>query len=186
VKAFNGYVADELELTVHLPAFQEVDGQLVIEAERGIPITENDQTWLAQTTLNSYIGAGYVNAFPDTGRVYTTTGPELRYRISFTTTGTYHLWLRGYAPDGAGDSVYVTLDEQPVVPLTGFAPRQWDWATKRSDEQGIPVTIEVVETGLHTLSVQMREDGLRLDRILLTTDSGYNPTGDGPPESEMR
>jgi RHS repeat-associated protein len=36
---------------------------------------------------------------------------------------------------------------------------------------------------LHTLRVWAREDGVRLDRILLTTDDEYVPEGSGPPES---
>ena len=48
-----------------------------------------------------------------------------------------------------------------------------------------PVTTNVTEAGLHTLHIWQREDGLRLDRILLTTDDGYIPTGEGPPESEF-
>jgi hypothetical protein len=112
------------------------------------------------------------------------TSPELRYTINFATTGLYTIWLRGYAPNAAGDSLYVSLDDQPGVILTGFTPRKWSWAN--GDAQGGVVTIEMVEPGLHTLHLWQREDGLRLDRILLTTDSNYNPTGDGPPESEFR
>ncbi len=182
VQAFNGYVSDELELLAHIPSFQEVNGQVVMEAERGI--SQIAYTWLPQTILSGYVGTGYISALPDLGRVYTSTGPELRYRLNFTTPGTYHLWMRGYALDGAGDSLYVALDEGPVKLMTGFEPRQWGWIN--GGQQGFPVTIEVAEMGLHTLSVRIREDGLRLDRILLTTDSGYNPNGDGPPESEIR
>jgi hypothetical protein len=98
---------------------------------------------------------------------------------------TYTVWLRGYAPNGAGDSVFVSLDDQPVTTLTGFVPRQWSWATENGSQAGL-VTVEVTEPGLHTLYLWQREDGLRLDRIVLTADSGYNPGGNGPPESETR
>lgn len=103
--------------------------------------------------------------------------------MNFTTTGIYTIWLRGYAPNGAGDSVYVGLDSQPATALTGFVPQAWSWAN--SIQNGV-ATIEIVEPGLHTLRIWQREDGLRLDRILLTNDNNYNPSGDGPPESEIR
>ncbi len=67
--------------------------------------------------------------------------------------------------------------------LTGFAPRTWSWAN--SNPQDTLATIEVTEPGLHTLHLWQREDGLRLDRILLTTDNDYNPIGNGPVESEI-
>ena len=80
--------------------------------------------------------------------------------------------------------MYIGLDGQPAPILTGFAPRIWSWAN--DNDRGGPVTIEVTAPGLYTLHIWQREDGLRLDRIVLTTDEGYNPIGDGPPESEIR
>jgi hypothetical protein len=112
--------------------------------------------------------------------------PELQYVINFTTTGTYTVWLRGYAPNGAGDSVDLSFDNMMGETvnnqsLTGFAPRTWDWANQTLQHNA--VTVEVTEPGLYTLRLLQREDGLRLDRILLTTDNNYNPIGEGPTES---
>jgi hypothetical protein len=75
------------------------------------------------------------------------------------------------------------MDETLPITLTGFAPGEWSWAN--SDASGGVVTIEIAEPGLHTFYLWQREDGLRLDRILLTIDDGYIPTGAGPPESEF-
>jgi hypothetical protein len=43
--------------------------------------------------------------------------------------------------------------------------------------------ITVDAAGQHTLNVWMREDGARLDRLILTTDPNYTPTDNGPAES---
>ena len=75
---------------------------------------------------------------------------------------------------------------QPGPIPAGFAPQAWQWANSDLQLPGSPVTINVTEAGLHTLHLWIREDGLRLDRILLTTDSGYNPIGNGPPESSIQ
>lgn len=48
-----------------------------------------------------------------------------------------------------------------------------------------PAQIVITEPGLHRLQVWMREDGLRLDRILLSTDETIIPTGDGPPATSQ-
>jgi hypothetical protein len=48
---------------------------------------------------------------------------------------------------------------------------------------GPVATINVTSSGVHTISVWMREDGFRFDKLLLTTDSNYTPTGIGPGES---
>ena len=175
--------------TVNLSYFQEVGGQVTLEAEHaGWQIERNQRPWITQTTLSGYTGPSYLSALPDTDLQfmtnYTETSPELQYAINFTTTGTYTVWVRGYAPNAAGDSLYIALDDQPPQTLSGFAPRTWSWTAKGSDTPGNLVTLTVTEPGLHTLRLWQREDGLRLDRIVITTDSSYNPTGNGPPESE--
>lgn len=45
-------------------------------------------------------------------------------------TGIYTVWLHGYAPNAAGDSLYVALDDQPAHTLTGFRPGAWSWANR--------------------------------------------------------
>jgi hypothetical protein len=191
VQAFNGYgVEAQVVLTASVAAFQEVGGQVVMEAERFAGQAEqSSRSWLTQTVLAGYAGFGYLSALPDTDlrftTSYTTTSPELQYTINFTNTGVYTVWLRGYAPNGAGDSIYVGLDNQPATALSGFTPRIWSWTAKRTDTPSGAVTIAVTEPGLHVLRLWQREDGLRLDRIVLTTDGNYNPGGSGPPESEF-
>jgi hypothetical protein len=179
-------VQDELQLTIQITntAYQEVDGQVVLEAERFVFEVEREgQAWITQTVLSDYTGPGYVSILPDVDRRYAadneTAAPQLVYMINFSTAGTYTLWLRGYAPNAASDSVYVSIDDQPSANLTGFAPRQWEWLAGEAK-------IEVGQPGLVALYIRQREDGLRLDRILLTTDNTYVPFGHGPGESEIR
>lgn len=189
VKAVGQYgVQTDLDLTAQIAHFQENNGQVVMEAEHYAEyIGREGRGWSPQTQLPGFIGEGYIIVQPDIDNQiltnFATTSPELQYTINFATPGTYYVWLRGYAPNGAGDSVHIGLDNEPTTTtLTGFAPRAWSWAN--GSDQGIPITLEISQPGFHTLHLWQREDGLRLDRIVLTTDSTYNPTGDGPPESE--
>ncbi len=64
-------------------------------------------------------------------------------------------------------------------------PRLWDWANE-DPTTGDAATLSISSSGPYTLSVWPREDGLRLDRLLLTTDTTYLPTASGPPESLRR
>jgi hypothetical protein len=180
-------IQDEVDLVVQIASFQEENGQVVIEAEHFAQnVARDGWSWQPETALGGYVGEGYIAARPDTDRQFitdfTTTSPELHYTINFTDTGTYYVWLRGYAPNGAGDSVYLGLDGPSANVLTGLTPRMWDWAN--TGTQSNPVTIEITQPGLHTFHLWQREDGIRLDRILLTTNNQYTPTGDGPPESQ--
>jgi len=175
-----------------ISVFIESGGQVAIEAEHfSQPITLPHHLWLSQTILSGYTGSGYLTASPDVdlrfGESYTTTSPALAVTFQVNLTGTYYLWLRGYAPNAAGDSLYVGLDGPPLSGdnrLTGFAPGAWSWDNKTMS--GGRVVLEIDEPGLHTLYLWMREDGLRLDRALLTSDKTYIPVGNGPTESDTR
>ena len=65
-----------------------------------------------------------------------------------------------------------------VVDLTGFAPETWDWANRTTG--GDPAQVEIETAGLVTVSLVLGEDGLRLDRLLLTTDTTFTPVAYGP------
>jgi len=47
----------------------------------------------------------------------------------------------------------------------------------------VDATFNVASTGVHTVNVWMREDGFVFDKIVLTTNASYTPTGNGPAES---
>ncbi len=161
--------------------YLEENGAVVMEAENG-EITGSGQLtmtrWVTLTAQSGYTGTAYLQSLPDVDTLYhtgeITAAPALRYRIAFSAPGTYTLWLRGMASDAGSDSAYAGLNGQPVT-VTGFAPGAWDWS------DGVQLPVE--QSGVYTLSVWVREDGLRLDRLLLTTDTAYLPSGFGPAES---
>src|SRR5262249_23377924 len=62
-----------------------------------------------------------------------------------------------------------------ITTVTGFDPGDWGWSSETANSQ--PFTVAVTDTGLYTLSLWMREDGLRLDQLALTTDTNYVPSG---------
>jgi RHS repeat-associated protein len=121
---------------------------------------------------------------PDIDEFYstdaTTGSPNVEYVIDFTTPGTYTLWARGYADNADADALNVGLANQ-VVDVTGFAPEAWAWASQAASGGSAQLVVE--SSGLYTVSLLMAEDGMRVDRLLLTTDTTYLPTGDGPAET---
>jgi hypothetical protein len=192
IRAWNNYeVWAEETLTATLKMYQEENGQVVPEAEKAAwGIGQTEPGWLMGTAINGYTKSGYVRDWPDVGRMVSTntftSAAVLVYPLNFTTPGTYTVWLRGYAPNAAGDSVYVGFDGQWVGTLTGFVPQQWSWANINMQAGGQAVVVNVTRAGAHTLQLWPREDGLSLDRLLLTTNGTYVPIGNGPPESEIR
>jgi lysophospholipase L1-like esterase len=106
------------------------------------------------------------------------------YNVAFTSTGTYYVWVRGAALSTEDDSIHAGIDG--VAPTTaddigGFSSA-WTW--RRTTLDGTPATIIVSSPGVHTFHLWMREDGMRVDKILLRKDSSATaPTGRGPSES---
>jgi polygalacturonase len=87
---------------------------------------------------------------------------------------TCKIWTRVIAATTGDDSFWVRIDGGPwiawnAIPL-GTA---WHWADVRN-ASGSPLTATLT-AGEHTVVFAYREDGARLDRILLTNDLGANP-----------
>jgi hypothetical protein len=164
------------------------DTQLTLEAEDFAGnLAGNGQSWSLRSELGNYTSSGYLKVIPDRDVLYSETEldtvPELQYTLTFDTIGTYYVWLRGARANAAGDSVYIALAKQgespiPSPPVSGFLPHQWSWSNQTSS--GTPAVVTVDTMGTYTLSVWPREDGVQLDRILITDNELYRPVDVGP------
>ncbi|MEM8486197.1 MAG: PKD domain-containing protein [Bacteroidota bacterium] len=169
-------------------AFLEEDGLLVIEAENfEESITRNGQTWTESTTFSGFEGAGAMAALPDNGSIYSSgyssSSPYMNFLADFTNTGTYFVWVRVRAVS-SGNTLHVGLNESEVSTaesIESFNFSDWEWV--RSQKSGANAQMSIGSAGEHNITVWMREDGIHLDRILLTTDAGFVPSGGGPAES---
>ena len=95
---------------------------------------------------------------------------SLNYDLDVQTPDTYYLWLRVYGPDGSSDSFYAEMDDGGRTAEHFGAQGQWLWKQ---------VSGSFYLSGAHSLTISHREDGARLDRILLTTDASFTPSGQG-------
>lgn len=169
-------------------AFLEENGQLVLEAESGTATAGTSHTWNSQTVQGDYAGTAYLRALPDIGQQYDATAtadsPGLNFTVQIDNPGSYTVWARGMAPDAAGDSLHVGVNDgtpTTAANLTGFTPNEWSWS--RLTMSNTNATVDLSSSGTYTLNVWMREDGLRLDKLMLVTDTATIPTGQGPLES---
>jgi hypothetical protein len=167
--------------------FVESNGTVVIEAEHFTTNTARaSHNWA--NLANGAASGGQVmrvdpNNNPNVNTGYTTGSPQLDFPIQFTTTGTYQVWIRGSGPTADDDSCHVGLDGQGPASsdrITGFGT-SLSWSKATID--GPVATIVVSTPGVHVLNLWMREDGLTVDRLLLTTNAGFTPSGAGPTES---
>jgi hypothetical protein len=149
-------------------------------------------------------GAGYLELLPDTrvtereslggGAFYdeSTDGASLSYEIEFETPGIYYVWGRAYSTGTEDNGLHVGVDNQ--IFESGFKMQwcgagRWSWSNAKRDTGGSScgvngtITINVPSAGRHIVMVFQREDGMELDRFILTTDPNFTPDGAGPAES---
>lgn len=133
-----------------------------------------------------FSGVGVMEAQPNAGLNINdpnilTLSPRLDYVVNFPTAGTYFVWVRVSGPSGADDSMHIGLNGalgEFGTNLTGFpAAGTYGWVSTTS---GGRARVVVPSAGNHTVNLWMREDGTIVDRILLTSDTAYVPTGNGP------
>jgi hypothetical protein len=162
-------------------SFQESGGLVVMEAENydanDMRSDPNDYSWQLNSSTGGYIGDDYVETpLPQGTNATWGNACELTYRINFVTTGTYHIWLRRYATDGATNSGYVGMNSTQAGGYdNGGNYDSWVWK-----KMG---TASVSSSGERTFNLRRREAGYQVDRILMTTEADYTPSGAGPNES---
>ncbi|MCA9923643.1 MAG: VCBS repeat-containing protein [Anaerolineales bacterium] len=166
-------------------SYLEENGLVVMEAEKHTPLAGISHAWEAEIVD----GINYMKATPDVGATeginspYT---PSLHFNFYIGNPDVYTLWVRGFAPDAGGDSVHAYYTTPPeefsLPPLSGFIAGEWSWSKMTMDNTDASADFakETVSLGL-----AMREDGFRIDKILLTADANYIPIGWGPTESTI-
>ncbi len=115
-----------------------------------------------------------IQALPNTGTALTsnaeTTSPQVDYSVNFAEGGKKYIWIKGIGASGTDDSLHVGVDGNVQsyslsIGVTGFTTRL-SW--KRAE-------ITVSSAGQHTVSLWMREDGMLVDKIQITSNSSYVP-----------
>ena len=170
-------------------AFLESGGLVVMEAEHAHRnIARSSKRWDEVSTIAGYSGEGAMVALPDNGQLintgYSTTSPELAFEVRFGEGGTYYVWVRMYSTNDLDNSLHAGLDGAESA--SGHAMEEttygaWTWSKNR--KYSASDASLTTPSGVHTVSLWMREDEVAVDKVLLTTDANYTPSGAGPAES---
>ena len=112
---------------------------------------------------------------------FMTQGPRADYLIDLQGDGQHFVWVRGRPPNTGSDSLWIGFGGGDILDLHWGTMNEWEWRSK---------PLAVSATGIQTLSVWMREDGMIIDKIVLTPNTDFDPAtfanGEGPPESPRR
>ncbi len=105
--------------------------------------------------------------------------PELRYNnVHVPSSGTYYIWVCGRGGTPNDDSLHMGYNggaQTTSDRITGYHPNYWKWDSVTMDWGARPSLW--MNSGEMTANIWMREDGMRIDRILMTKNWSYNPTG---------
>ena len=187
----NSLYSDNITVTVNDggsegDAFIEENGSVTIEAENyDTSVVSSGQEWQSVSDANAS-GSTAMQALPNNGVNVgdATTGPAMTYKVDFSTTGTYNVWIRTKGASGNDDSFHFGIDGNPISYGgygIGDSFGNWVWAnTITNTSTTLQVTINTA--GVHEINIWMREDGVMVDKIHLSTGSTA-PTGTGPAES---
>jgi hypothetical protein len=167
-------------------AFQMVSGQVAMEAEHFHATSSEaseDHLW-QELELTGTSGGRCLELTPDVDATWlnspATTAPKLEYSVNFTQTGTFYIHVRGDTGAktiGTSDSCFAGVDGAATSAfMFSNVSGAWGWLTQPTS---------VTTTGVHVVQIFGREDGFRVDKIVVST-SNVPPTGDGPTESAQQ
>ncbi|MBQ7364762.1 MAG: hypothetical protein IJW46_04115 [Clostridia bacterium] len=167
-------------------AFLEKDGKVVINASSALELSPyaayssagaNLSFAAAATTLDGIEQTPSFNNFWEANYAFAE-APQLHYTVKFETTGRYYLYFLSSHPNTTSNSVYVSLDSGALVACTDsrdiVGEGRWSGNTLWY--------VDVETPGEHTVTVFVREDGVLLHQIVLSTSEDESFT-DGSEET---
>ena len=109
-----------------------------------------------------------------------TTTPDgvAEYTIDIPIAGEYVIWGRLIAPDGRCNSFFTSIDAGEDFAWGVQIGSVWTWDSVNGNGQD-PLVFNL-SAGTHTLRISGREDGTKLDRLLITNDMAFVPSEENP------
>jgi hypothetical protein len=101
-------------------------------------------------------------------------GGNAEFFFEVPAAGQYLLWGRVLSSHGSNDSFFVSMDGGPFLLWDTQVSNQWVWDKVNNRDVADPVYFDLAP-GVHTLLIQQREDGTKIDTLLLTNDLKFVP-----------
>jgi hypothetical protein len=182
--------------------FEQTDDQfglVVMEAEHftELIIQDEESTWDSIFEPIGFSGTSAMQASPAEPRCspYATAiaaienSAILSYKINFVKAAKTYVWLRECHAADNDDSNHAGLDDEipdscEFIACGTDSVNLWYWIGQLSGCKG-RVFFTVTE-GIHDFKLYIRECGLKIDKIVLTTDESYKPNilvEEGPEET---
>lgn len=95
-----------------------------------------------------------------TGSAPTGAGAAIVIPFTIDSAGTYNFVARVNCPSADDDSYWIKIDNGAYVMANGLTSSGWQWSN---------LTNAALSAGQHTITIAYREDGAKLDKLLITT-----------------
>jgi lysophospholipase L1-like esterase len=165
-------------------SFFQKDSLIVLEAENynQLKVAKNGKKWIKalfdnaskQNVVMSPAGTTY-----STGATAQTDAPVLSYNVDFPYAGNYSVWARVYAFDATGDSYHLGLDSKVLLENINLSNstkvyKSFTWLNIAKSNLAVP------KAGIQSLDLFCMEPNLIIDKLILTQNAAYVPSGAGP------
>ncbi len=151
-------------------------GRVCLEAESVTGCVAPMRVIAAGTTNADFVagasGGKYLEIPKDAGHPPAMTNGEARLTFAVDETAEYTLWGRVYWLSACNSSFMLQVDDSlPFIFGKDATFNAWHWVKQ-------PPRLKVaLAKGSHTLLIRNRQDGVKLDQVLFTSDKRYVPVG---------
>jgi hypothetical protein len=156
---------------VNNPAIDPADLKLWFEAEKGRLIYPFESTGDGSASSEAFIWvpSGIGNSY-DPGEE----SGYAEYSLQVPVSGEYFIWGRVKAASSGDNSFFVSVDGVNYALWDTAVSQTWLW-DQVSDRGGDDPVTFYLEAGEHSLIIKQREDGTKIDKILITNEPAYVP-----------
>ena len=153
------------DVTVDIDLTADSAPRILLEAETG-RLKEPMKIFTDKTAA----GKKYVLAPEGPNHKEISFGGDVALAFKVEEAGKYEVWLRVWWDHGCANSLNVVIDGKAHGYITNNNTEVWQWMRSRAGPFALAA-------GDHLLVVGNREDGSRLDQVLLIQDGEYVPAG---------
>lgn len=101
--------------------------------------------------------------------------PRISYNVWLPAQDNYRIWVCGMGGHTSADSLHMGMNGLPYSSadrVVGYHTTNWVWRSQTIDG---PVPSVSAQQGYNYIDIWVRENEMRVDRILLTRDFNFNP-----------
>ncbi|MEI8241814.1 MAG: hypothetical protein WCI17_00965 [bacterium] len=168
-------------LSVAFPACFGLAANICMEAESAVtneaPMlrVQTDVPQAGIKPMEGASGRAYLEVPLGAGKTPKVKAGTARILVDVPADGAYTFWLRTLWDGECSNTILVQIDDRPPFLVGADATyHAWHWVKYPVSRMTPPPTLT---KGLHTLTIIHREDGVRLDQLLLTSSPRFVPVG---------